>query len=115
MLRTEGVRASIIDMHTIKPADEENIVMVAEETGAIVTVEDHNILGGLGGTVTEILCKHNPIPVEMVGIRDRFGESGDLRELMVLHGLTARHIAAAAKRAIDRRDRDEARKREAHN
>lgn len=107
LLRSEGVKASVIDMHTIKPADEEAIVDVAKETGAIVTVEDHNILGGLGGTITEIVCRHTPIPVEMIGIRDRFGESGDLRELMELHGLTARHIAAAVKRAIDRKNRDE--------
>jgi len=104
LLRSEGLKATLIDMHTIKPADEEAIVDVAEETGALVTVEDHNILGGLGGTITEIVCRHNPVPVEMIGIRDRFGESGDLRELMELHGLTARHIVAAAKRALDRKN-----------
>jgi len=104
LLRNEGLKATLIDMHTIKPADEEAIVDVAEETGALVTVEDHNILGGLGGTITEIVCRHNPVPVEMIGIRDRFGESGDLRELMELHGLTARHIVAAAKRALDRKN-----------
>ncbi len=91
-------------MHTIKPADEEAIVKVANETGGLVTVEDHNVLGGLGGTISEIVCKHSPVPIEMVGIRDRFGESGDLRELMELYGLTARHIAAAAKRVIDRKN-----------
>ena len=105
LLRSEGIRASVIDMHTIKPADEEAIIQLAEKTGAIVTVEDHNILGGLGGTITEIVCKHTPIPVEMIGIHDRFGESGDLRELMELHGLTARHITVAAKRAIERKDK----------
>jgi transketolase len=104
LLRSEGFKATLIDMHTIKPADEEAIVDVAEETGALVTVEDHNIFGGLGGTITEIVCRHNPVPVEMIGIRDRFGESGDLRELMELHGLTARHIVAAAKRALDRKN-----------
>lgn len=104
LLRSEGLKATLIDMHTIKPADEEAIVDVAEETGALVTVEDHNILGGLGGTITEIVCRHNPVPVEMIGIRDRFGESGDLRELMELHGLTARHIVAAARRAFDRKN-----------
>jgi len=110
LLRSEGVKASVIDMHTIKPADEEAVVKVANETEAIVTVEDHNILGGLGGAVSEIVCRHGPIPIEMIGIRDRFGESGDLRELMELYGLTARHIAAAAKRAIDRKNRNGATK-----
>ena len=107
LLRSEGIRASLLDIHTIKPADEEAIVKLATETGGIVTVEDHNILGGLGGTITEIVCRHEPVPVEMIGIRDRFGESGDLRELMELHGLTARHIVAAARRVIDRRNRSE--------
>jgi len=107
LLRSEGIRASLLDMHTIKPADEEAIVELARGTGGIVTVEDHNILGGLGGTITEIVCRHEPVPVEMIGIRDRFGESGDLRELMELHGLTARHIVAAARRVIDRRNRSE--------
>jgi transketolase len=103
ILRSEGIRVSLIDMHTIKPADEQAIASVAERTGALVTVEDHNILGGLGGTVTEILCRHTPVPVEMIGIRDRFGESGDIRELMELYGLTDHHIAAAARRAINRK------------
>jgi len=115
LLRSEGVRTTLLDMHTIKPADEEAIVELAKETGAIVTVEDHNILGGLGGTITEIVCRHDPVPVEMIGIRDRFGESGDLRELMELHGLTARHIAAAARRVIDRKNRSEmTRERHSH-
>jgi transketolase len=115
LLRSEGIRASLLDMHTIKPADEEAVIELATETGAIVTVEDHNILGGLGGTVTEIVCRHCPVPVEIIGIRDRFGESGDLRELMELHGLTARHIAAAARRVIDRKNMSETTKeREIH-
>ena len=110
LLRSEGVKASVVDMHTIKPADEEAIVKVANETGGLVTVEDHNVLGGLGGTISEIVCKHSPVPIEMVGIRDRFGESGDLRELMELYGLTARHIVAAAKRVIDRKNWNGAKK-----
>jgi len=115
LLRSEGIRASLLDMHTIKPADEEAVIELATQTAAIVTVEDHNILGGLGGTVTEIVCRHDPVPVEMIGIRDRFGESGDLRELMELHGLTARHIAAAARRVIDRKNMSETTKeREIH-
>jgi transketolase len=105
LLRAEGIQASLIDMHTVKPADETAIVEVAKNTGGLVTVEDHNVLGGLGGTITEIVCKHDPVPVEMIGIRDRFGESGDLNELMELLKLTAPHIVAAAKRVIQRKDR----------
>jgi transketolase len=100
ILRREGINASVADMHTVKPADTQAIVAIAEKSGAIVTVEDHNILGGLGSTVAEIVCRENPVPVEMIGIRDRFGESGDLRELMEIHELTARHIADAARRVM---------------
>jgi transketolase len=100
LLRREGVNATLLDMHTVKPADAQAIANVARETGAIVTVEDHNVLGGLGATVAEIVCRNNPVPVDMIGIRDRFGESGDLRELMQIYGMTARHIADAAKRVI---------------
>lgn len=105
LLRSEGIEASVIDMHTIKPADEDAILEVAEQTGAIVTVEDHNILGGLGGAITEIVCRHHPVPVEMVGIRDRFGESGSMHDLLELHGLTASHIADSAKRAMARKNK----------
>jgi len=100
LLRREGISASLVDMHTVKPADVHAITEIAQETGAIVTVEDHNILGGLGGAVAEIVSTNTPVPIQMIGIRDRFGESGDIRELMEVNGLTARHIADAAKRAI---------------
>lgn len=104
-MRREGVRASVVDMHTVKPADVQTIVKIARDTGAIVTVEDHNILGGLGGAVAEIVCRDAPVPIQMIGIRDRFGESGDLRELMEIHGLTARHIADAAKHVMKLKNR----------
>ena len=104
MLQKEGIRASIVDMHTVKPADTSTITKIAEKAGAIVTVEDHNILGGLGSTVAEITCRARPVPIEMIGIHDRFGESGGLRELMEIHGLTAHHIADAAKRAMKLKD-----------
>jgi len=105
ILRREGVNATVLDMHTVKPADAQAIANVARETGAIVTVEDHNVLGGLGATVAEIVCRDSPVPVEMIGIRDRFGESGDLRELMEIYGMTAHHIADAAKRVIKVKER----------
>jgi len=104
LLRKEGIRATVLDMHTIKPADNEAILEVARQTGAIVTAEDHNLLGGLGSTVAEILHGETPVPVEMIGIQDRFGESGELGQLMEMYGLTALHIANAAKRVIKVRD-----------
>lgn len=100
LLQKEGIKASIVEMHTVKPADAAAVTDIAGKTGAIVTVEDHNVMGGLGSTVAEIACRGKPVPIEMIGINDRFGESGDLRELMEIHGLTAHHIADAAKRVI---------------
>ncbi len=105
LLRTDGIRPSVLDVHTIKPADAPMINKIAQETGAIVTAEDHNILGGLGSTVAEIVSRDNPVPLEMIGTRDRFGESGDLYQLMEIHGLTARHIADAAKRVVKLKER----------
>ena len=105
MLRREGIDASVLDMHTVKPADTQAIAEIARETGAVVTVEDHSILGGLGGTVAEIVSRHAPVPVVMIGIRDRFGESGDLHELMEIYGLTPRHIADAAREVIRLKER----------
>jgi len=105
LLRKDGIRATLLDMHTIKPADTQTIVEVARQTGGIVTAEDHNILGGLGSTVAEIVCRDSPVPVEMIGIRDRFGESGELRELMEIYGLTARHIYNAAERVMKLKER----------
>jgi transketolase len=104
LLQKEGIKPSIVDMHTIKPADASTVIDVARNTGAIVTVEDHNILGGLGSTVAEIACRDKPVPIEMIGIHDRFGQSGELRELMEIHGLTAHHIADAAKRVMKLKD-----------
>jgi transketolase len=104
LLQKEDIKASVVDMHTIKPADASTVIDIAKHTGAIVTVEDHNILGGLGSAVAEIACRDKPVPIEMIGIHDRFGESGELRELMEIHGLTAHHIADAAKRVMKLKD-----------
>jgi transketolase len=109
LLKKEGIRATVLDMHTIKPPDTEAIVDVARRTGAIVTVEDHNIIGGLGSTVTEILCRNHPIPVEMIGLHDRFGESGELSQLIEKYRLRALDIANAAKRAIKLKDHNDGR------
>lgn len=103
LLAAEGISARVVNMATIKPIDRELVARCARETGAIVTAEDHNIYGGLGGAVAEALAQTHPCPVEFVGVRDVFGESGEPAELAEHFKLTAPHIAAAAKRAIARK------------
>jgi transketolase len=103
LLEAGGVSARVVNMATIKPIDTELLARCAGETGAIVTAEDHNVLGGLGGAVAEALAATRPCPVEFIGIKDVFGASGEPEELATLYGLTAPHIAKAAKRAIARK------------
>lgn len=87
-------------MATIKPLDAELVRKAAAETGAIVTAEEHNIIGGLGSAVAEAVCESVPVPVVRVGVNDVFGKSGPAKELLVKFGLTAEHIAQSAKQAI---------------
>ncbi|MFT3811648.1 MAG: transketolase C-terminal domain-containing protein [Micropepsaceae bacterium] len=103
LLKRDGIDARVVNMATIKPIDADLVARCARETGAIVTCEDHNIHGGLGGAVAEALAATHPCPVEFVGVRDVFGESGEPDELAEKYGLTAPHIAAAAHRAIQRK------------
>ena len=103
LLGRDGVAARVVNMSTIKPIDEALIVRCARETGAFVTAEDHNILGGLGGAVAETLARTTPAPVELVGVRDVFGESGEADELAEKYGLAGPSIADAARRAIARK------------
>ncbi|MBQ8510571.1 MAG: transketolase family protein [Clostridia bacterium] len=99
-LAAEGISARVVNIHTIKPLDEELILSCAAETGAIVTAEEHNIIGGLGAAVCECVCANKPVPVLRVGTNDTFGRSGKVPPLMELYGLTANDIAAKAKAAI---------------
>jgi transketolase len=103
LLEQDGISARVVNMATIKPIDSELLARCAEETGAVVTAEDHNIHGGLGGAVAESLATTRPCPIEFIGIKDVFGASGEPEELATLYGLTAPHIAKAAKRAIARK------------
>lgn len=96
LLKKLRVSARVIDLHTIKPIDEDLIIEAAEETEGIVTAEDHNIIGGLGSAVAEVLAEKRPAPIRRVGVKDTFGESGDHKELMLKYGLTADNIAQAA-------------------
>lgn len=103
VLAAEGVNAAVIDMSTIKPIDRELIVEWAKKTGAIVTAEEHNVIGGLGSAVAEVLAEEVLVPMERVGIEDVFGESGTGGELVEKYRLTAEHIVEKAKRAIARK------------
>lgn len=102
-LEADGIHARVINMATIKPIDREIIVRAATETGAIVTAEEHNIIGGLGSAVAEVVCETVPVPMERVGVMDTFGKSGPAKELLTVFGLDAAHVADAARRAIARK------------
>ena len=103
LLEADGIDAAVLNLYSIKPLDEETLLSQARKTGAIVTVEDHTIYGGLGGAVAEVLARNLPTPVEVVGTKDTFGESGTQDELFRKYGLTAADIAAAARRALARK------------
>ena len=103
ILSKSGVSASVVDMHTIKPLDTELVTKLAKECGAIVTAEDHSIIGGLGGAVAECIVSEHPVPLERVGVQDRFGESGVSDELLELLNMKSKDIVNAANRAIARR------------
>ena len=103
-LSEEGINCTVVDMHTIKPLDTELLSKLAETCGCFVSAEDHSIIGGLGGALSEWLTTNKPIPLEMVGVRDRFGESGDTSDLMHEMGLTSEAICKAARKSINRKN-----------
>ena len=103
ILKKEGIEARLINLHTIKPIDSDVIKTAARDTGAIVTAEEHTIIGGMGSACSEILAQEFPVPIEFVGVKDRFGESGSPDKLFEIFGLTAKYIVEAAKRAIARK------------
>jgi transketolase len=99
-LAKDGINARVINIHTIKPIDKDLLIKAANETGAIVTAEEHSIIGGLGSAVAEAVCEECPVPVLKVGIKDTFGESGKPNELLKAYGLTTEVILENAKKAI---------------
>lgn len=105
ILEKEGIETRVIDLHTIKPIDKEMIIEAAKETGAIVTAEEHNVIGGLGAAVSEVIGENCPVPVVKLGIEDEFGHSGTAEALMVRYGLTPENLAAKAKKAIAMKSR----------
>ena len=100
LLAAEGIDAGVINIHTIKPIDKDLLVDAAKKTGAIVTAEEHSVIGGLGAAVSEVLSETYPVPVTKVGVEDKFGASGQVPELLEIYGLTAKNIAEKAKLAI---------------
>ncbi len=95
-LKAKGVAASVVDLHTIKPIDSETLVKFARRCGRVVTAEEHNVMGGMGSAVAEILGEQCPVPMRRVGVMDTFGESGEAGELLRKYGLTAANIEQAA-------------------
>ena len=100
ILASEGISAEVINIHTVKPLDMELIEKSARKCGAVVTAEEHSVIGGLGAAVCEGLCERYPVPTLRVGVEDKFGRSGQVPELLELYGLTAQNIADKARRAI---------------
>ena len=102
-LEKAGISCTVVDMHTVKPIDVQTIVECASATGAIITVEEHNILGGLGGAVAEVVVENVPVPMARVGIKDVFTESAEDEELRQICGLTVENIVKAAKEVVSRK------------
>lgn len=100
LLQQEGINARIVDIHTIKPIDVDIIVKAAKETGVVVTAEEHNVIGGLGSAVAEVLTEHYPVPLLRLGVQDKFGKSGKPDKLLEMYGLTAADIAKRTKDAL---------------
>lgn len=100
MLAVEGIKARVLDMHTIKPIDREAVIRAAAETGAIVTCENHNVVGGLGSAVSEVTAEECPVPVVRIGVTDHFGEVGKMAFLKEKYHMRAEDIAQAAKAAM---------------
>ncbi len=106
-LSKEGIECSVINNHTIKPLDTETIISAARTSGAVVSVEEHQVNGGLGSAIAETLSKNYPVPQEFIGVQDRFGESGTADELIEACGLGVAHIKEAVKKSIARKSNDQ--------
>ncbi|OQX82769.1 MAG: transketolase [Candidatus Omnitrophica bacterium 4484_49] len=105
ILSQDGISAEVINLHTIKPLDRNTILESAEKTGAILTVEEHQIFGGMGSAVAEFIVENNPLPMKLMGVRDRFGRSGEPEVLLEAFGLTAEYIVREAQLLIEKKAR----------
>ena len=102
-LQEKGIGSVVLNCHTIKPLDDDKILTLVKKIGAVVTVEEHQVTGGLGGAIAELLAKNAPAPIEFIGLQNVFGESGPPAELIKKYGMASKDIVAAAKRAIKRK------------
>ncbi len=102
-LAKEGIEAMVINNHTIKPMDKKTIIEAAKKCGAIVTVEDHQVMSGMGSAIAEVLAENYPVPIEFIGMKDKFGESGDPNELIEAFGMGKNAIKEAVKKVIQRK------------
>ena len=102
-LKEQGINVRVVDMATVKPLDRDAVLKAAQETGAIMTIEDHTIFGGLGSAVSEVVVQSCPVPMEIVGIQDKFGESGDPELLYRDHGMDTEAIIAKAKALVEKK------------
>lgn len=105
-LKAEGIDARVVNIHTIKPIDSEIITKAARETGCIVTAEEHNVIGGLGSAVCEVVAENFPVPVLRVGVEDKFGKSGPATDVLESFGLTCENIVKKAKEAITKKNKN---------
>jgi len=103
-LRETGIDTVVVNVHTIKPLDKKTIVALAREAGAAVTIEEHQITGGLGAAISELLAQECPTPIEFVGVKDQFGQSGTPKELIEHYGMGVSHIISAVKRVLARKN-----------
>ncbi|KUO62001.1 MAG: transketolase [Gracilibacter sp. BRH_c7a] len=99
-LKAQGIESTVVNCASLKPLDEETIIRLAKSTGAVVTAEEHSIIGGLGSAVAEVLSENSPVPLRRVGIKDTFGESGNPEELLEKYGLTARKVIEAVREVL---------------
>ncbi|HZY43801.1 MAG TPA: transketolase family protein [Anaerolineae bacterium] len=100
VLASEGIDARVLEVHTIKPLDVDRILQAARETGALVTAEEHSIIGGLGGAVAEVASEAYPVPIKRVGLNDRFAETGPYQDLLDHYGMSVQAVIAAARQAV---------------
>ena len=103
LLKEKGIHADVINIHTIKPLEQEAVIKSIQKTGCAVTAEEHNVIGGLGDSIAQVATKHFPIPIEMIGTQDTFGESGKPTELLKKYGLESENIVAAVEKVISRK------------
>jgi transketolase len=103
MLAEKGISVEVVNIHTIKPLDEAAVLASIRKTGCAVTAEEHSVIGGLGDSISQLAARNQPVPIELIGTNDTFGESGKPTELLKKYGLDAEHISAAALKAISRK------------